>query len=370
MLDFCSSFFCSWCFVLMTIEFRCGQCNQLLRVPDTAAGKHARCPTCQAVMAVPGRMTFAAMPGEETPASGAQAAAFQAPLSSPISPPPAAESNPFAPLQSAGEFPPTLPKPYSESSTDAGLAPPSIDNLNPYASPAAAAGSYSPPMFYGGPRPGLPWENEPRSIGCWFRTMGIVLSSPTRAFSMMRQYGGLGTPLLYNLYAVSMLFALVLVVAIPVGIVIALANNANNQPDFLVGAGAIGVVGLVVVVFYAVMISVVIPFIWSAVAHLMLILFGGARQGFETTFRVICFGYFSVLLPGMFLACVPYLGGLIMGIWAIVIVIFGLSRAHEISGGKATAAVLTPIGLCCGLYAAFIAVFLAGPSIMEALKGG
>jgi phage FluMu protein Com len=37
----------------MTIEFRCGQCNQLLRVPDNSAGKNARCPKCQALMQVP-----------------------------------------------------------------------------------------------------------------------------------------------------------------------------------------------------------------------------------------------------------------------------------------------------------------------------
>jgi hypothetical protein len=42
----------------MTIEFLCTNCQQPLRVPDTAAGKHARCPQCSTIQAVP------ATPGE------------------------------------------------------------------------------------------------------------------------------------------------------------------------------------------------------------------------------------------------------------------------------------------------------------------
>ena len=37
----------------MAIEFRCSQCNQLLRVSDQSAGKSARCPKCQTVVPVP-----------------------------------------------------------------------------------------------------------------------------------------------------------------------------------------------------------------------------------------------------------------------------------------------------------------------------
>ena len=37
----------------MPIEFNCQSCSKLLRVPDTAAGKQARCPDCQQVVTVP-----------------------------------------------------------------------------------------------------------------------------------------------------------------------------------------------------------------------------------------------------------------------------------------------------------------------------
>jgi len=41
----------------MPIEFRCDQCNTLLRTPDDTAGKQAKCPSCGAILPVPMRPT-------------------------------------------------------------------------------------------------------------------------------------------------------------------------------------------------------------------------------------------------------------------------------------------------------------------------
>ncbi|MCA9213397.1 MAG: hypothetical protein KDB27_10055 [Planctomycetales bacterium] len=41
----------------MPISFRCPKCDQLLRVPDDAAGKKAKCPSCTEVTAVPNEST-------------------------------------------------------------------------------------------------------------------------------------------------------------------------------------------------------------------------------------------------------------------------------------------------------------------------
>lgn len=61
---------------------------------------------------------------------------------------------------------------------------------------------------------------------------------------------------------------------------------------------------------------------------------------------------------------VPVCGGLIGGIWTIVITVIGISRAHEISTGKALAAVLVPVVTCCLLFAAAVmAAFFAGISL-------
>src|SRR5262245_62076718 len=120
----------------MTIEFRCSQCGQLLRVPEDAAGKSARCPRCQALMNVPGVATA-------VPSTGEPQSAGLAPASAPIdsaspsapSPPPFGSSptTPTSVNPPATSFPPPPPKPPSDSPFASGASP----AVNPYASPAA-----------------------------------------------------------------------------------------------------------------------------------------------------------------------------------------------------------------------------------------
>jgi len=50
----------------MAIEFRCTQCNKLLRTADQSAGKKAKCPECGQILRVPALETAA--PGEPPPA--------------------------------------------------------------------------------------------------------------------------------------------------------------------------------------------------------------------------------------------------------------------------------------------------------------
>ena len=53
------------------IDFGCGSCGRLLKVPAQAAGKQARCPQCGAVQQVPAGRTA---PGGPVPARGSTAA--------------------------------------------------------------------------------------------------------------------------------------------------------------------------------------------------------------------------------------------------------------------------------------------------------
>ncbi len=96
----------------MAIEFRCTQCNKLLRTGEGTAGKQAKCPECGAISTVPAAGT--ALPGEPPP-------------SEPKAPPPVDEAgSPFAP---------------------GGPQPAPFDPENPYAAPGEytpAAPSYVP----------------------------------------------------------------------------------------------------------------------------------------------------------------------------------------------------------------------------------
>jgi hypothetical protein len=228
--------------------------------------------------------------------------------------------------------------PAATNPAGSGLEP----SLNPYASPAGAAFAFAPTYPFAGGRMGLPWENERQTLGCWFRTMGLVLSSP----------------LLYNVYGGGMLVALMLLIALPIIAIAGFAAGGNNAGEAAIGVFAVVTATLVAGLFYVALLTTLTPLFWAAIWHLMLVAVGGAKQGYETTFRVVSFAGFSALLPVVFLVLVPF-GILVIPIWIVSIVTIGLARAHEISTGKSLAAVLMPFGVCCGFYAV-IAILSSG----------
>jgi hypothetical protein len=82
----------------MPIEFRCTNCNKLLRTGDDTAGRQAQCPECGTVSAIPGAAPFnepvaAPLPGGDNPFGGGQRPGGQ--------PDP---NNPYQSPMSAGSF--------------------------------------------------------------------------------------------------------------------------------------------------------------------------------------------------------------------------------------------------------------------------
>jgi phage FluMu protein Com len=99
----------------MPIEFRCNQCNKLLRVDDSSAGKKARCPECATIQDVPQASAMSSAPtsdypyyGQSTPAAPARPGAV--PMSGPSPSPPAPGS---APRGKDALFPETMPPQYT-----------------------------------------------------------------------------------------------------------------------------------------------------------------------------------------------------------------------------------------------------------------
>ncbi len=86
---------------------------------------------------------------------------------------------------------------------------------------------------------------------------------------------------------------------------------------------------------------------------MFLMMVKGDRNGFEATFRVVAYGYSA----NVFLV-LPFCGGLLYGVWTIVLYIIGLKEAHETTGGKAAFAVFLPVIVCCGLMAIAMALFM------------
>jgi hypothetical protein len=160
----------------MPISTACPQCNQGLRVPDTALGKSVRCPKCQTVFKV-------------------EAEAAPPPAADPFGLGPLGSgggaNNPFDFLGSPNTSSSPPPKPKNDPFASLGGPPPGGMNVNPYAPPAApsyaAAGS-------GGD--GLPWERK-KASDTFLETIKLVMLEPNRAFGMMRVSGDIGGPVLF-----------------------------------------------------------------------------------------------------------------------------------------------------------------------------
>lgn len=112
----------------MPIEFRCSQCDRLLRVPDEAAGKNGKCPGCQAIVKVP---DAPAPPPDAEPLSPLEPVPIDEPLT-PLEPTPAqqpvAEVQPVNPFGDQAAAP---LDPYTAPQTQQ-MAPPPAQSDDPW----------------------------------------------------------------------------------------------------------------------------------------------------------------------------------------------------------------------------------------------
>ena len=226
---------------------------------------------------------------------------------------------------------------FSEFAEDIGAAPAaSIPPQTPAPPAMITPGGGSTSV----PRSGLPWDARATKglFSAFIETLQMVLTRPSEAFTAMQREGGLGEPLLYAVIGGTFgtLFALTYNYAFRS---LALFPTRHNAFENMIGG-----VGLIFLLVFTPLLVVIGTFIWSAILHLCLMMVGGAKQSFETTFRVICFGGGS-LNP---LLVIPFCGGLVVLIWKIVVYSIGLARAHETDTGRAVLAVLLPLVLCCG----------------------
>ncbi len=198
--------------------------------------------------------------------------------------------------------------------------------LSQFSEFGAAAPAPPPPQIGATPtaetsaaRSGLPWDQrrEKGFFNAFVETLLMVLGKPGVAFTAMKREGGLGEPLIYTV-----------------------VGSSFGGLARLAGLGIGSIFGVILVPFFA----VIGTFIASAILHLCLMIVGGARQSFETTFRVVCFvgGSIDPLL------ILPFCGGFIVAVWKIILYCIGLARAHDTDTGRAVLAVILPVIVCCG----------------------
>jgi hypothetical protein len=190
-------------------------------------------------------------------------------------------------------------------------------------------------------RSGLPWdERQARgSFNAFVETLVTVLTKPDAAFRAMKIEGGLVEPLIYALIGgwlggvVAFLFSLGFKS-------VGLFANRDNAFGMLTGMG-IGSIAFIILLPVMIVIGL---FIGAAIVHLCLMIVGGANKTFEATFRVLAFSQGSTGPLQM----IPVCGGLIAGVWGLVVTCIGLARAHETGTERAVFAVFLPLIVCCG----------------------
>lgn len=204
----------------------------------------------------------------------------------------------------------------------------------------------------------IPWEDPNCSFfDGLFETIKLLALSPGEAFRRMPVTGGIGRPLFFAI-AVGW-----------VGIAIAVFWNVLFQSMWMPFmesmddvAGMSAMYGLtigwaLIMVVLAPLFVIIGVFISAAILHLMLMIVGGASNGFEATVRVVCYTY-TAQLAGI----VPFCGGIVTLVWTVILFVTGFSTAHRTTQGKALVAVLLPIVLCCviGVVFALVVGGLAG----------
>lgn len=109
----------------------------------------------------------------------------------------------------------------------------------------------------------------------------------------------------------------------------------------------VGTISLVVWFgFLTLVIVPCIPFVAAGAYHLLLLLFGGARESFLKSFAVTAY-VFGATSPMIILPCC---GPFAMIIWGLIAASAGLAAAHRTDTWRSALAVLIPFVFCCGSY--------------------
>jgi hypothetical protein len=197
-----------------------------------------------------------------------------------------------------------------------------------------------------------PWERRERYgfLNGLYLTVKDVLLTPRTFFHRMPTQVGLAQPLY---------FALVL------GVVAAffawMWSLAGSSLQMFVAEDLEEVIQGPLYSFLAFLFSpvtvAILVFLKAGLVHLVLMLVGGNKLGFEATFRVSAYGEAAGIL-----ALVPFCGIFFGVLWSLFITIVGLYSIHETDPWRAVVAVVAPMFLCLSLFSVSAILVMVGLS--------
>ena len=182
----------------------------------------------------------------------------------------------------------------------------------------------------------VPFEDRSRPF--WerlSRTVGRAISDPMGLFSNLSR-GDIGPPLIYGL--------LVGTVATVFSVLwnMAFGSLLMFAPDYSASDFALGTVMNVVIMVLSPLLVGVSLFVSAGIYHVVLLLLGDGKRGFAVTFRAVSYGSTPQLL-----AVVPICGGIVGGIWSVVLFIVGAYLGHGTEWWRALLAYFLPAVVCC-----------------------
>ena len=187
-----------------------------------------------------------------------------------------------------------------------------------------------------GRRSPSPWENR-SALGLLKGvtvTLVSVVFSPRRFFRTTAYEGGIREPMAFGLLAgsIGMMVMVYWRFLTGGGDLFAADTGALEgfRPVFVL-VGGLALCPLLTAVYL---------FVASAVVHFLLLCVRGGSHGFEATFRVISYSQ-ATQVWGL----LPFAGGLVGGLWLVVVQIIGLREIHGISYLKIIVALLIPLAL-------------------------
>ncbi len=197
-----------------------------------------------------------------------------------------------------------------------------------------------------------PWERRDRYgfLNALYLTIKDVLLAPNQFFHRMPSQVGVVQPLLF---------------AVLLGLVATFFHwmyaVAGSSLQIFVSDDLAEVMGAPIYTFFNFLFSPVTVavglFFQAAITHLMLMVLGGNKLGFEATFRVLAYSEATAVL-----LMIPGCGAVIGLVWSLVVTVIGLYSIHETEAWKAVLAVVLPSIICFSTVAGSVVMLIAGLS--------
>ncbi len=184
-----------------------------------------------------------------------------------------------------------------------------------------------------------PWEDlQANGFGTAFsQTLSTVLFHPILFFQHLQKASGINKPLIFYLITVELNLILTL-----------LLQNSNNT---FIQKEAINQVQqfspITVLVLYPFFFALS-QFLVAGLHHFFLAISGELKKGYETTFRVVCYGSTPLLFSPIFTLLVPN-GQFVTAIWTWICIAIGYKYQHSVGFVRAMFAVAIPVILAVAL---------------------